>query len=77
MLAQQHCVNVLWLLGCPVLNYPENTRHLHNVVLMLARRLRRRPNIKTTLGKLPHVCWEVRPLCAHYDGVRCSFYVQC
>ena len=28
---------------------PANTRHLPNVVLMLGRRLRRRPNIKTTL----------------------------
>ena len=30
---------------------PTNTRHFPNVVLMLARRLRCRPNIKTTLGK--------------------------
>ena len=29
----------------------ENTRHFPNVALMLARRLRRRPNIKTTLEK--------------------------
>ena len=29
----------------------QQTRHLLNVVLMSARRLRRRPNIKTTLGK--------------------------
>ena len=31
--------------------YPVNTRHWPNVVLMLTRRLRRRPNIKTTLGQ--------------------------
>ena len=31
-------------------NYPTCTRHWPNVVLMLARRLRRRPSIKTTLG---------------------------
>ena len=30
---------------------PANTRHWPNVVLMLARRLRRRPNIKTTLDE--------------------------
>ena len=32
-------------------NNPANTMHFPNVVMMLARRLRRRSNIKTTLGK--------------------------
>ena len=31
--------------------FPTTTRHWPDVVLMLARRLRRRPNIKTTLGQ--------------------------
>ena len=33
------------------MSYPENTRHLPSVVLMLSRRRRRRANIKTTLGQ--------------------------
>ena len=33
--------------------YQENTRYSHNTVLMLAHRLRRWPNIKTTLGEWP------------------------
>ena len=33
------------------MTYPANTKHFPNIVLMLARRLRRRPNIKTTLVK--------------------------
>ena len=32
-------------------DFARNTRRWLNVVLMLARRLRRRPNIKTTLGQ--------------------------
>ena len=31
--------------------YQANTKRLANVVLLLARRLRRRPNIKTASGK--------------------------
>ena len=37
---------------CHVLTqYPESTTHRPNVGLMLVHRLRRRPNIKTTLGR--------------------------
>ena len=65
MLAQQHWVNVLWLMDCPVLNYPANMRHLHNVVLMLARRLLW-VNCLVFAGK----CGLYVPLCAHHD--RCG-----
>ena len=34
-----------------ILVYPANTRHLSTVVLMFARRLRRRPNIKITVDQ--------------------------
>ena len=45
--------------------YPANTRHWPNVVLMLARRLRRRPTMKTTLGQR-HVLAGILP-----QGTRC------
>ena len=46
-------VSLAYFLSAPIIfsPTPANTKHWPNVVLMLARRLRRRPNIKTTLGQ--------------------------
>ena len=46
----QHLARIGWT-SRDCSRIPANTRHWPNVVLMLAHRLRRRPNIKTALGK--------------------------
>ena len=62
---------------------PAKTRRWTNVVLMLGHSLRRWPNIKTTFGSTPCVCWMVTThliirrrqfapavLSSHYHGQR-------
>ena len=67
--------------------FPANKRRWLNVVLMLARRLRRRPNIKTTLGQrlvfaenvlVPSMLYIWIPSCPRqHDMPRLSLHICC
>ena len=57
---------------------PAHAGHWSNVVLMLARRLRRRPNIKTTLGQcLVSAAWDAFPWtdCGYAAEIKASIWI--
>ena len=49
---------------------PANMNNSRNVVLILGQRLKRWPNIKTTLGQFLKVCWKMT--CLSRDMGSCS-----